>query len=67
MAESQFFWCVKHSRVEAAADVDSPGDALGPYPTEAAARDWKARNEARNESWDAADKAWEGEDADDED
>jgi hypothetical protein len=33
---------------------------LGPYPTEAAARDWKATAEARNEAWDEEDERWSG-------
>jgi len=35
---------------------------LGPYPSRDAAEHWKEKVEARNEAWDADDKAWSGDD-----
>jgi hypothetical protein len=36
-----------------------PGDhLLGPYPTKGHAENWRATNEARNESWDDDDERW---------
>ena len=59
--ETQWYWCLTHKRPERAEVRDDPDNALGPYPSEAAARDWKTINEARNEVWDADDEAWAGE------
>ncbi len=55
MAEGQWYWCLKHHRVEPYGACKSE-DRLGPYATEqeaAAALDTVA---ARNEQWDAADR-----------
>ncbi len=67
MSETQWYWCLVHARVEAGDDRDNPDQSLGPYATEAAARDWKATNEARTESWKDQDKAWDGDDDEDRD
>lgn len=53
-----FYYCLEHDRVEREADKCRADNRLGPYPTEDAARDWKAQVEARNEAWDDADEAW---------
>lgn len=39
---------------------------LGPYPSKAAAENWRDTVESRNEAWDAEDERWErtGEDPD---
>ena len=34
-------------------------DMLGPYPSKAAAENWRATVAARNEAWDAEDERWE--------
>ena len=57
-----WYWCVHHGRVEQGATGCPPGERMGPYPTEAAARDWRRQVEARNDAWDADDRAWSGED-----
>jgi hypothetical protein len=31
---------------------------MGPYASEQEARDWQAKNEARNRSWDDEDERW---------
>jgi hypothetical protein len=64
-----FYWCLTHNRVEAADDRDDLENSLGPYPTEAAATNWKATLESRNEAWQEEDDRWDGpdEDADDKD
>lgn len=61
MAE-KYYWCLTHSRVETEDGRDDPDSALGPYDSPEAAQDWKATNEARNDQWEADDRAWEGED-----
>lgn len=67
MTSLQYYWCLTHERVEAADDRDDVDNALGPYPSEAAARDWKAINEARAENWKEDDEKWFGPDEDAED
>jgi hypothetical protein len=45
-----YWWCLKHSRVESEEEIDSKGsDRVGPYPSEFA---------ARNERLDREDKEW---------
>ncbi len=59
-----WWWCRHHERVEAADTRCPPEDRLGPYASEAEARNWKERVEARNEQWDAEDRAWSGDEED---
>lgn len=59
--ETTWYWCLKHERVERDDERDAPEFTLGPYPSEDAARNWKALNEARNEAWVADDEEWSGE------
>jgi hypothetical protein len=65
MAATQWYWCLTHGRTEAHEERDDPDNALGPYPTEDAARNWKQLNEERSEAWKAQDEAWSGEPPDD--
>ncbi len=51
---------VEHEDSKSASD-----DLMGPYDTEEAARNALATAAERTEQWDAEDRAWEGEDADD--
>ena len=61
MAEADgWYWCRRHARVEHGSASCQPDDLMGPYESEAAARDWRQRVEARNERWDAEDRAWSG-------
>lgn len=57
-----WYWCVRHGRVEHGAESCPADDRMGPYPTEDAARNWRQSVEARNERWDAEDRAWSGDD-----
>ena len=57
-----WFWCLRHRRVEHGAESCPADVRMGPYPSEAAARDWRQSVEARNQKWDAEDRAWSGED-----
>lgn len=59
---TQWYWCLTHSRPETEDDRDEPENALGPYDTEADARNWKERVEERAAEWKAQDEAWDGED-----
>ena len=47
----EWYWCLTHSRPEPATERDDPDNALGPYATESAARDWKALRDQREEAW----------------
>lgn len=58
----EWYWCVRHDRVEHGADACRGDDRMGPYPTEEAARNWRETVEARNDRWDAEDRAWSGDD-----
>ena len=60
MSTTEWYWCLTHERPETAENRDDPDNTLGPYPTEAAARDWKATNEARDEAWKEEDERWLG-------
>lgn len=56
-----WYWCQKHDRVEAEADVCGAQQRLGPYPTQEAAANWRQNAALRNESWDDEDARWEDE------
>ena len=56
-----WYWCLDHHVAEAAESGCAADRRLGPYPSREAAEHWKEQVEARNEAWDAADKAWDGE------
>ncbi len=60
MSDTEWYWCITHSRPETAEDRDDPFTSLGPYPSEEAARNWKATVETRNEAWAEDDERWEG-------
>lgn len=36
-------------------------DVLGPYPSKAAAEDWRAGRDAREDAWEEEDERWSGE------
>lgn len=60
---TSYYWCLAHGRVEEGESAPCPPDErLGPYESEAAARNWKERVEARNDTWDREDREWSGED-----
>jgi hypothetical protein len=62
MADQEWFWCLDHNAAVQADDPCPPKRRLGPYPTRAAAENWKETVEARNAKWDADDKEWSGND-----
>jgi hypothetical protein len=66
MTATTWYWCLTHERAETADERDHPENALGPFESPDAARDWKDRNEERAQKWKQQDQAWEGDDADDE-
>ncbi|HEY0698445.1 MAG TPA: hypothetical protein VGD43_11625 [Micromonospora sp.] len=56
-----WYWCVRHHRVETDADVCAAKHVLGPYASAAEARDALRKIQERNETWDAEDARWAGE------
>ena len=60
MTSAAYYWCLTHERVEAADDRDDVDNCLGPYPTMAAAQNWKETSEARSEKWKEDDDEWFG-------
>ena len=62
MADGAYWWCRRHDRVETTDDRCKARHVLGPYDTEADARNWRERFEAREERWEEQDEEWEGED-----
>jgi hypothetical protein len=63
VSSQQWYWCLNHERAEAADSPCPPDRRLGPYPSRDAAEHWKESFDARNESWDKADREWEGEES----
>ncbi len=51
MSDGEFFFCLKHHRVEGE-DGCRAADRLGPYATEAEAEHALEKVRERNESWD---------------
>ncbi|MCM0619449.1 hypothetical protein [Nocardioides bruguierae] len=51
----EYWFCVKHRRVETPEDMCPARHRLGPYSTRAEAEHALERAEERNEEWDAAD------------
>ncbi len=60
----EWYWCLDHRRVEPAESVCGAKARVGPFRSAEEAEHWQDRVDERNESWDAADRAWEGEDRD---
>lgn len=61
MAGGEYYWCVKHQRVESGDEVCPARHQIGPFPTAAEAEHALERVQRRNEAWDAEDARWEGE------
>ncbi len=57
----QFFWCLRHDRVEEGAEACEPDQRMGPYSSRQEAQNWREKKDARNEEWDREDREWEGE------
>jgi hypothetical protein len=58
MQPTQWYWDLRRA-VAVTADERGPGDqVLGPYPSRAAAENWKVTSEARHDAWDDADEKW---------
>ena len=60
-----WYWCLRHKRVEAAAEACPAEYRMGPYPSREEAQSWREKVEQRNEAWKEQDREWEGETEDD--
>lgn len=57
----QYWWCVRHHRVESEANLCRAANRLGPYRTPEEASHAMEQVQERNEAWEAEDARWEGE------
>jgi hypothetical protein len=57
----EYYWCLRHQRVEWGDDVCRAKHRLGPFETVAEAERALATVRQRNEVWDAEDRRWHGE------
>ncbi len=66
MSSDEWYFDLKRGVAVPAAERGHADHMLGPYPSKAAAENWRNTVEARNEDWDADDERWEqsGENAD---
>ena len=53
----EYWWCLKHSRVETRPRCGAAW-VRGPFESEEAARAYAERAEARDEAWEEADEEW---------
>ncbi len=56
----EYYWCLRHHRVESGDDVCAARYRLGPYPTPTDAEHALERVAERNATWEAADEQWNG-------
>jgi len=57
----EYFWCLRHQRVESGADLCAAKYRLGPYTSKAEAEQALQRVSERNEEWETEDARWTGE------
>ena len=55
-----YYWCLRHQRVETDDDKCDVTQLLGPYATSAEAANALKKVKDRNESWEAEDERWHG-------
>ena len=58
-----YFWCLRHNRVESGDDVCPAQYRLGPYASADDATRALETVEKRNQAWDAEDARWTGEES----
>jgi hypothetical protein len=56
----QYFWCIRHNRVEHGDGKCASKYLLGPYPSPADAEQALAKVKERNEEWEEEDARWSG-------
>lgn len=60
MNDREFYWCIRHSRVESGDEMCPGRYRLGPYESADDAELALERVRMRNEEWDAEDAIWRG-------
>jgi hypothetical protein len=60
---NRYYWCLSHHRVETEDDKCPAANRLGPYNSAEEAEHALDRVRERNETWDAEDARWEGDEA----
>jgi hypothetical protein len=55
----QWYFDVERGAAVQASERGRAEDLLGPYPSKAAAENWRQAVAARNDAWDAEDERWE--------
>jgi hypothetical protein len=60
--DSEWYWDLSNNVAVPARERGPAMRLLGPYPSRAAAENWRDTVEQRNEVWDADDAKWEGPD-----
>jgi hypothetical protein len=58
---TQYFWCLRHNRVETEENACPARYQLGPYASRAEAEHALEKVRDRNAEWDAEDARWTGE------
>jgi hypothetical protein len=61
MSGDEYFWCLRHARVESGDQLCPAKYRLGPFPSAAEAERALERVRERNEAWEAEDARWRGE------
>jgi hypothetical protein len=56
---TEWYFDVRRGVAVPAAERGHAENLLGPYPSKAAAENWRKTVEARNDAWDAQDERWE--------
>ncbi len=56
---AEYYWCVRHERVERGEELCPARFLLGPYDSRSDARRALQDVDERNEAWEAEDRAWE--------
>jgi hypothetical protein len=57
---TEWYWCLRHGRAVTADEACPPDQRMGPYATRDEAEHWQDKVAARNDAWDASDRAWGG-------
>jgi hypothetical protein len=55
---NEWYWDLRRGVAVPAAERGPSDDTLGPYPSKAAAENWRAKVEERNEAWEQDDEEW---------
>ena len=58
---ANYYWCLKHNRVETDDDKCDVTNLLGPFKTRAEAVGALEKVRQRNDAWEAEDERWTGE------